>query len=391
MLQSNNLQKYKDQEFQAVMSSLIPEDENSIFLEGINKEKLTKLRNSVSWMEIEKFYNTKNIQLFKKNELISPVEEITQGKLGNSYLTAAVASLLNSKPQLIRKMFETSVLNSQGVIAIRMLLQGEISLVFVDENFPVCIGKKKKAAFLNCKGKEIWAAALEKAWAKINGKCYAKTYLGTPYEAFNSLVFAPTYFYYHKKYISRNRSNLIWNKLMEAKTKGYAICTNTEEHIEAVEFFDQNRQNQTNNQYNINHDPEISSAVNNIAYPSFYNNQAFAVLDIYEFGELKLLKIWNPKGKNKNWNGEFSHNSEYWSPDLLEHVKYKKAPSVFFATSEEYVKHFAWTYICKNENNFIYRSIKSGVFNSNEGKKNENRDGNISAGQIKEEKKEDIN
>jgi len=391
MLQNNNLQKYKDQEFQAVMSSLIPEDENSIFLEGINKEKLTKLRNSVSWMEIEKFYNTKNIQLFQKNLHMSPVEEITQGKLGNSYLTAAVAALLSSKPEIIPNMFQTSVLNSQGVIAIRMLLQGEISLVFVDENFPVCIGKKKKAAFLNFKGKEIWAAALEKAWAKINGKCYAKTYLGTSYEAFNSLVFASTYFYYHKKYISRNRSNLIWNKLMEAKTKGYAICTNTEEHMEAVEFFYQNRQNQTNNQYNINHDPEISSSFNNIAYAKFYNNQSFAILDIYEFGELKLLKIWNPKGKNKDWNGLFSHNSEYWSRDLLEHVKYKKAPGVFFATSEEYVKHFAWTYICKNENNFIYRSIKSGIFNSNEGKKNENRDSNISAGQIKEGKKEGIN
>ena len=375
------------------MSSLIPENENSIFLEGINKEKLAKLRSCVQWMKIEKFYNTKNIQLFIKNEGVTPVEEITQGKLSNSYLTAAVASLLTSKPELIREMFETSALNSQGVIAIRMLVQGEPSLILCDENFPVCIGKRKKAAFLNSKGKEIWVAALEKAWTKINGKCYAKTCLATPYEAFNSLVFAPTYFYYHKKYISRNSTHLVWNKLLDAKAKGYAICTNIEENTEALEFLSENPENhsftgnQTNNQSNINLNVEISSAISNNANASFYNNQAFAVVEIYEFEDLKLMKIWNPKGKNKDWSGEYAHNSENWSRELLVNVKYKKAPGVFFATFEEYFKHFAWTYICKNENNFIYRSIKSRVYCSNKPYNNEDRDGE----EFKEEAKKEGN
>lgn len=379
------------------MSSLIPDDENSVFIEGINKEKLIKLRSSLCWMEAERFYNTKNVQLFNKNDKITPVEDITQGKLGNSYLIAAIAALLCSKPQIIREMFETSSLNSQGVIALRLLNQGEPTLVFCDESFPVCIGKKKKPAFTDCKGKEIWVAALEKAWTKINGKCYAKTYLGTPYEAFNSLVFGPTYFYYHKKYISRNRSDLIWNKLLEAKEKGFAICTNTQEHSEQIEFLGDNRQNQsisgniTNNQSNINLNIEESSNSSNIGHGSLYNNQAFAVTDIFEFEELKLIKIWNPKGKYKDWNGEFAHNSENWSRELIDHVKYKKAAGIFFATFEEYIKHFAWTYICKNENNFIYRSIKSRIFygknNPNNGDSNSN---NQNDGNNADEKREDI-
>lgn len=366
------------------MSSLIPDDENSIYLEGLNKEKLAKLRSSVSWMEIQKFYNSKSVQLFAKNESITPPEEITQGKLGNSYLIAAIAALLSSKPQIIREMFETSALNSQGVLAIRLLLQGEPTLVLCDESFPVRIGKAKKPAFSHCKGKEIWVAALEKAWTKINGKCYAKTYLGTPYEAFNSLVFAPTYFYYHKKYISRNRTDIVWNKLLDAKAKGYAICTNTEEANEPVGFLGENRENnsvmgnQTNNLSNVNLNIEQSSAARNNAHANFDNNQAFAILNIYEFEELKLMKIWNPKGKNKDWNGDFAHNSENWSRELLDHVKYKKAHGVFYSTFEEYVKHFAWTYICKNENNFIYRSLRSKVYYSrNNNNNNQDQDEDV--------------
>ena len=386
MLQGNNPGKYNDQDFPAVMSSMVPDDENSIYLEGINKEKLAKLRSSASWMEIEKFYNTKSVQLFAKQDRITLPEEITQGKLGNSYLIAAVAALLSSKVQIILEMFETSTLNSQGVIAIRMVLQGEPTLVLCDENFPVRIGKTKKPAFSYCKGKEIWVAALEKAWTKINGKCYAKTYLGTPYEAFNSLVFAPTYFYYHKKYISRNRTDLVWNKLLDAKAKGYAICTNTEEATDPVDFMNVNRENhsiignQTNNFSNINLNIDQNSAVSNNGHANFDNNQAFAILDIYEFEELKLMKIWNPKGKNKDWNGEFAHNSENWSRELLDHVKYKKASGVFFSTFEEYIKHFAWTYICKNENNFIYRSLKSRVYY-----KRNSQDGNLSVVKMEED------
>jgi len=368
LLQDNSLTKFTDEDFPTVMSSLIPDDDNSIYLEGINKDKLAKLRSSVSWMEVEKFYNTKNIQLFPKSNKITPVEEITQGKLGNSHLIAAIAALLSSKPQIISEMFETSFLNSQGIIAIRLILQGEPSLVLCDGSFPVRIGKTKKPAFSHCKGKEIWVAALEKAWMKVNGKCYAKTLLGTPVEAFNSLVFAPTYFYFHKKYISRDRLDIIWNKILEARANGYAICTSTEEATEPIDFFGEKTANnsviglQSHSQSNINLNVDQSSAVNNNPQVNYDNNQAFAVLNIYEFEETKLIRIWNPKGKNKDWNGEYAHYSENWTQELINFVKYKKMPGVFYVTFDEYMKHFAWSYICKNENNFIYRSLKSRVY-----------------------------
>jgi len=363
---SNDIQKFCDEEFPNIMSSLIPEDENCIFLEAINKEKISELRSQLSWMEIEKFYNSKNILLFPKNEKITNPDDIKQGKLGSSYLIAAIAAILSSRPQMIRDMFETSSFNTKGLIAIRLILQGEPSLIFCDDFFPVCIKKKKKPAFSHCKGKEIWVAALEKAWTKANGKCYAKTYMGTPYEAFNSLVFAPTYFYYHKKYISRNRIDLIWNKLLDAKVKKYALCANTEDIADSVDFTNNEASNSmignpSNNHSNINLNIEQSSAQENNA-GKLENNVAFAILDIFEFEEVKLLKIWDPKRKNIDWNGEFSHHSENWSPELLEHVNYKKSNGIFYATFEEYIKHFAWTYICKNEDNFIYRSLKSRVY-----------------------------
>lgn len=350
-----------------IISSFIPDDENSIFLEGLNKEKLLKLRGRLSWMEIEKFYNKKNINIFGINNSITQPEEIKQGKLGSSYLISAIASLVVTKPYMIKELFETGFYNKKGLIAVRLLVQGEPNLIFLDSNFPVCIKKNKKPGFSFCKNGEIWVAAIEKAWAKINGKCYAKTYLGTPYEAFNSLVFAPTYFYFHKKYISRNRADLVWNKLLDAKAKRFAITANIEEMNDSTDFSGPERENQSivgnqsNNQSNINLNIEQSSNAGG-NQNKLNNNQAYAVLDIYEFEEVKLIKIWSPKGKVKDWNGEYCHNNENWSRELMNHTKYKHHSSIFYATFEEYIKYFAWTYICKNEENFIYRTLKSNNY-----------------------------
>ena len=142
ILTRNDITKYKDEEMPTIMSSFIPEDENSIFLEGLNKEKLLKLRGRLSWMEIEKFYNKKNINIFGNNNSITQPEEIKQGKLGSSYLVSAIASLVVTKPFMIKELFETGFYNKKGLIAVRLLVQGEPNLIFLDTNFPVCTKKK---------------------------------------------------------------------------------------------------------------------------------------------------------------------------------------------------------------------------------------------------------
>lgn len=266
-------------------------------------------------------------------------------------------------------MFEIPTYNKKGILAIRLIIQGEATLIFIDEFFPAVIKHGRKPAFSYCKNKEIWVAAIEKAWTKAHGKCYTKNYIGTPYEAFNCFVFAPTYFYYHKKYISRNRIDLIWNKLLEAKAKKHAICANTEEISDQIEF-QENRENETvlqGNSFvylsNINLNVDQSSNMSNHVSNSWIDkNQAFAVLDIFEFEEVKLIKIWSPRETLVDWSGEYAHNSENWSRELIDHIKYKKENGVFYATFEEYIKHFVWTYVCKNEDNFLYRSLKSKLY-----------------------------
>jgi hypothetical protein len=39
----------------------------------------------------------------------------------------------------------------------------------------------------------------------------------------------------------------------------------------------------------------------------------------------------------------------------------------------EFLKYFSWTYICKIEENFLYRSLKSKEFFNNENKKNNDK------------------
>jgi len=368
LLSSNGPEKYQDSEFQLTISAMIPDNLNSIYLEGVDKEKLIELKGKLESITLEKIFNTRNLLLFGRDNKIPYPEDISQGIISNKYLISTIGSILATKPNILRLMFETKTFNKAGVIAIRLLLQGEPTLVMIDENFPVCIQNRKKIpAFSICKGNELWVSALEKAWTKINGKCYTMTYLGTPYEAFNSISLGPTYFYYHKKYNSRNRIDLIWNRILESKIKKYAICTSTEEINEPHEVSNHiNRDNnslignQSNNHSHINLNIDNSSAAS--SSNKLDSNLSFSVLDIIEFEEIKLLKIWCPSSKNIKWKGDYCNESENWSKELLEHIDYVNTPGVFYATFEEYLKYFSWTYICKNEDNFFYRSLKSKTY-----------------------------
>jgi len=85
-------------------------------------------------------------------------------------------------------------------------------------------------------------------------------------------------------------------------------------------------------------------------------------LDIINFEDVRLIKIWNPIGKEEDSNGKYAEKSEYWYRELLEHFKYKRAKGILFVSFEENIKHFARTYICKNQDDFFHRTLKSKAF-----------------------------
>lgn len=331
--------------------------------------------------------------------------DIYLGNLGNSFLLTALISILYTRENYLLDLFENNSFNNSGIYGIRLLVQGELKLFLIDDLMPlICENEKKKEILLsftsskkNKKKKEIWLPLLEKAYAKANGKSYLKNLYGTIIDAFNITTFAPTFALQHKKYFNAKKSEAIWSKILEASLKKYPICVSTEDfdiNINEINFqnfqnlFENENENEENNPNNINNINNInknnksSSGIsnsnnsnsnlalnnnseneNNFFKDEGGNNKTFAVLNIYEFEETRLIKIWTAKKEEiEDWNGLYADESDEWSSELMDYVGYRKSEGVIYLTFEEYLKIFSWTYICKIEDNFSYRILKSKNF-----------------------------
>ena len=199
---------------------------------------------------------------------------------------------------------------------------------------------------------------MTKAWTKATGKNYVSQFFGTSVDAFNSLSFAPTMFYLHRKYDSRKRTDILWNQIFEAIQKKYPICTTTEELNVNLDIFEDKYNEKMLEESNyINIGFQSSNETNFIKGDS---NKSFSVLEIYEYEETKILKIWTPNEEDVlNWNGVFGNDSEEWNDELVEFINFKKDKRNLYVTYEEYIKYFTWTFINRIENNFLYRTVKS--------------------------------
>ncbi|KAI5261539.1 cysteine proteinase [Aureobasidium subglaciale] len=75
-----------------------------------------------------------------------------------------------------------------------------------------------------------------------------------------------------------------------------------------------------------------------------FGKHAYAMLQAVEHKELRLLKIRNPWGNNKNtdnFDGPFNHKFEEWNAELVEQLKFDfKDPGVFWVTLDNFLKHF---------------------------------------------------
>ena len=72
----------------------------------------------------------------------------------------------------------------------------------------------------------------------------------------------------------------------------------------------------------------------------------------------KLLRIRNPWGKLE-WNGDWSDNSEKWTPELKKQLKVEDVDDgTFFMSFKDFLRFFTTSYICKYHDNYFYESIK---------------------------------
>ncbi len=365
IIHSVNKDKFIDNDFNSSIDFINNENEEFIFLDNQIKNDILHLKDNI------KFENIDNIlgSIFFKNIEKSKISlDINAGIMGNTYLLTSVISISLNRPYIIFDFFENVKYNSKGIYGIRILIQGELNLILIDDLIPLYL-KKNKQILLSYTKKEIWLPILEKAWVKASGKSYLKSLYGTPLEAFNTISFAPTLVYQHKKYNLLDRNDLLLRKLIEAFSKKYAVCVSTEDGYEYSNINDLEKIDEKDNisyiQNNSNFplDNEIQNSNISQTNLNFNINKNFSVLDIYELEDVKLIKVWTPRNEDiSEWNGLYSDDSDEWSIELKELINYKKTPGIIYVTFEEYIKIFSWTYICKIEDNYLYRTLKSQTF-----------------------------
>ena len=128
-----------------------------------------------------------NADIFNPDGTIHYSESI-QGSAGTCYIISALGSL-GRYPDLVRNTFVTPTKNSAGIIGVKFWIRGKPWVVDVDEsmiwmyyNNPTLFYTKVSAD-----KKAMWAAILQKAWAKVKGN-----YMTSEYGFFENGIYALT-------------------------------------------------------------------------------------------------------------------------------------------------------------------------------------------------------
>eukprot|EP01043_Picozoa_sp_COSAG02_P009578 COSAG02_NODE_327_length_24561_cov_92.867754_17_plen_735_part_00 len=230
-------------------------------------------------------------------------DDIQQGRLGDCYYLAALASCaVGVQDILIRDLIVEEGM-PVGMFGVKFYLHGRWVTVPVDDYFPCTLsGGQWRPIFASPSTgahqagseKEIWPMVFEKAWAKLHGS-YEATAGGQTCDALNYLSGGIV------RHIHCHVDNEEeWQQLLSLQ----------EEH----------------NKHEIVHDKEhnpflscsVSSAVDEAQCKlgGLINGHAYSVLCIVETaGGHRLLNLRNPWGSYE-WNGDFSDESDKWTPEL---------------------------------------------------------------------------
>ena len=94
-------------------------------------------------------------------------KDIFQGSLGDGYFLSAISTLSESNHR-IRSIFPSLSINQYGVYMARVMHQGVLKEVIVDDYIPV--NQQGDPLFAKpAANREIWVMILEKCWAKLHG------------------------------------------------------------------------------------------------------------------------------------------------------------------------------------------------------------------------------
>ena len=114
--------------------------------------------------------------------------------MGNdAYFMASLSAAAATQPNMIKDMFVTTVPNSQGIIGLKYYIRGKPWVITIDSQF---LFKNVDDPTLVYGGTDVgvtvmWAAILEKGWAKIKGN-YDRIQSGSAMDTMRLITGAPS-------------------------------------------------------------------------------------------------------------------------------------------------------------------------------------------------------
>jgi calpain len=250
--------------------------------------------------------------------------DIAQGMLGDCWLLAAVASLCQYKGLLYQVIPEDQTFDHGdycGAFRFRFWQYGRWEEVVVDDRLPTY---NNKLIFLHsAENNEFWSALLEKAYAKLCGS-YEALKGGQTSEAMEDFTGGVTETFDLRE---GKRPKRFFNLMMKATERQSLMCCS----IEAKKG-------------------EIEAKASN----GLIKGHAYTITGVekvaHGMSTLKLVRIRNPWGNEKEWTGAYSDDSPEWADiDAEEKARIglnDRDDGEFWMSFEDYVDNFTKIEIC---------------------------------------------
>jgi hypothetical protein len=196
---------------------------------------------------------------------------------------------------------------------------GEVEDIIIDDYFPV-LGNGRWAFVRGGEaGKELWPMILEKAYAKLNGS-YNYIEAGKVQYALADMTNGVP----EQIELKKIQGNIqpFWEKLKKLHKQKALMGAGSPEH-------------------------EMGDSA--ISEHGIVQGHAYAILDMVEVDDYKLIKLRNPHGgAGAEWNGDWSDDSEMWDTRSKNKCKYVDKPDgEFWMDIDDFVENYSYIYICR--------------------------------------------
>uniref|UniRef100_A0A2P2I930 Calpain family cysteine protease containing protein n=2 Tax=Hirondellea gigas TaxID=1518452 RepID=A0A2P2I930_9CRUS len=249
--------------------------------------------------------------------------DVVQGGLGDCWFLASIACLAE-RPNLIKRIFKTQTVNNEGKYVLHFYKDGISKDITIDDFLPIDQLTGEMYGVRTRSG-QLWVALLEKAFAKLHGS-YQHLTSGECHHALQDMTGYPAFLWNHPRDHPQFWEKLVNRLQNNAQMLTAAIDSKLQGH-------------ETGRMY----------------AKGLLCDHAYSVLGAKEHHSrnIRLVLIRNPWGK-KIWNGDWSTDSNLWTPELKRYFNFSDHPhdGEFWMSHHEFRDLFDTFSVCDCRNDW---------------------------------------